>query len=125
MAVTIHWMYSVRADGGSSAALGDTFTADGYERISVTVPAGAQQEVTLAPGTWADITSLVVSASDMSGDLTVEPGGAPVVPLDRPIVLLGAGPVALLGAGNATLTLDNTGAEDVLVDIFVVRDATP
>lgn len=125
MAVTIHWMYSVRADGGPSAALGDAYTADGYERLSVTVAAGAQQDVTLAPGTWADISSLVVSASDMSGALTVEPDGAAVVPLDRPIVLLGAGPVALLGGGNATLTLDNTGAEDVLVDIFVVRDATP
>jgi hypothetical protein len=125
MAVTIRWSYTVSADGGPTVTLGDHFDADGYEKLSVSVAAGANQDVTLAPGTWAEISSLIVSADDMSGALTVEPDGAAVVPLDRPIVLLGAGAVALLGVGDATLTLDNIGTADVLVDIFVVRDATP
>jgi hypothetical protein len=126
MAETINWLYSVRADRGPNAALNGTFQADAYERISVTLAAGATQDVTIAPGTWADVLSLVISADDLSGDVTVEPdGAAAAVPLDAPIVLLGAGAVALLGAGNATVTLENTGAEDVLVDFFVARDATP
>ena len=62
----------------------------------------------------------------MSGALTVEPDGAAVVPLDRPIVLLGAGAVALLGGGATRLSPSKTPwPTDVLVDIFVVRDATP
>jgi hypothetical protein len=125
MAVNIRWMYSVSAQGGHAAALADDFDADGYERLNVQVAPATSQDVTIGPGTWADIISLVVSASVMDGSLTVEPDGAAVVPLDAPIVLLGAGAVALLGGGNATITLDNTGPDDVLVDIFVVRDATP
>ena len=126
MAVTIRWMYSVSAQGGPAAALADDFEADGYERISVTVPQAGNLNVTVGPGTWADVTSLVISASDMSGAITVEPDGvAAPVPLDAPIVLLGAGAVALLGGGNASIAFTNPGAADVLVDIFVVRDATP
>lgn len=125
MAVNIRWKYTVSAQNGSTVALSDDFDADGYEKLSVTIAAGTNQDVTLGPGTWSGILCLVVSASVMDGTLTVEPDGAAVVPLDRPIVLLGAGSVALLGGGNATLTLDNTGAADVLVDLFVVRDATP
>lgn len=125
MAETIHWLYSVRAEGGPSAALNGQLQVDGYEKLSVSVAAGVALDVTVGPATWAEIHSLVVSASDMTGALTVEPNGASAVPLDSPIILLGAGAVALLGAGNATLTLNNTGAADVLVDIFVARDATP
>ena len=125
MAEIIRWMYSVRAEGGPSAALDGQLSVDGYEKLNVNVPATSAMTVTLGPGTWADILSLVVSAGDMSGSLTVEPDGAATVPLDAPIVLLGPGAVALLGTGDAVLTFVNTGAEDILVDIFVARDATP
>lgn len=126
MAETINWLYSVRADRGPTASQNGTLTADGYQKISVTVAPAASQDVAIGPGTWAGILSLVVSASDLSGDVTVEPdGAAAAVPLDAPFVLLGAGAVSLLGAGNATLTLQNNGAADALVDIFVARDATP
>lgn len=126
MAETINWLYSVRADRGPTAALNGTFEADAYERISVTLAAGATQDVTVAPGTWAEVLSLVISADNLDGNVTVEPdGAAAAVALDAPIVLLGAGAVALLGAGDATVTLENTGAADVLVDFFVARDATP
>ena len=125
MAETINWLYSVRADRGPTAALNGTLEADAYERISVTVLAGGTTDVTVAPGTWADIRSLVVSADDLSGAVTVQPEGATAAPLDAPFVLLGAGAVSLLGAGNANVTLANASAEDVLVDFFVARDATP
>jgi hypothetical protein len=125
MAETIRWLYSVRAEGGPSVALDGHVSVDGYEKLSVNVPAATAVGVTLGPGTWTDIQCLVVSAGDMSGTLTVEPDGAAAVPLDAPIVLLGPGAVALLGGGNSWLNLNNTGAADVLVDIFVARDATP
>ena len=126
MAETINWLYSVRADRGPTAALNGTLTADAYEKISITLAPGASQDVTIGPGTWADILSFVVSADDLSGAITVEPdGAAAAVPLDAPFVLLGAGAVSLLGAGNATVTLENTGADEASIDIFVARDATP
>ena len=125
MAETINWLYSVQADRGPTATLNGTFEADAYEKISVTLEAGATQEVTIGPGTWTDVMSLIVSADDMTGAITVEPDGGTAVSLDAPIVLLGAGAVSLLGTGDATITLENTGAEEVLVDIFVARDATP
>ena len=126
MAETINWLYSVRADRGPTASLNGTLNADAYEKISVNVTAGVTQNVTVGPATWAEVQSLVISATDMSGAVTVQPqGAAAAVPLDAPFVLLGAGAVALLGAGNATLALANTGAADALVDIFVARDATP
>jgi len=126
MAEKISWTYAVRADRGPTAALNGTLMADGYQKINVTVAAGAAQTVTIGPGTWADILSLVVSAADLTGAVTLTPdGAATALPLDAPFVLLGAGAVSLLGTGNATLSIANTGAADVAVDIFVARDATP
>lgn len=126
MAERISWMYSVQAERGPIAAMNGTLLADGYQKLNVTVVAGASQNVTIGPGTWTDILGLVVSAADLSGAITVTPLGAPAaVPLDAPFVLLGAGAVSLLGGGNATLTIDNTSAADAAVDIFVARDATP
>jgi hypothetical protein len=125
MAETIHWLYSVRAQGGPSTSLHGHFEADAYEKMNVTVPATSAQLITIGSATWADIIGLMVSANDLSGDVTVQPDGGPVLPIDAPIVLLGTGAMGLLGGGNATLNLDNTSAEDVDVDIFVSRDATP
>lgn len=125
MAETINWLYSVQAVRGPTATLDGTFEADAYEKMSIALDAGATQDVTIGPGTWAEVRSLVVSADNLSGDVTIEPDGGTAAPLDAPFVLLGAGAVSLLGTGDATITLENTGTEAVLVDIFVARDATP
>jgi hypothetical protein len=120
----ISWMYSVRAQSGPSVANRGELSVDAYEKLSLTVAVGATQNVTIGPGTWADVQGLVVSASDLSGTLTLAPEGGTAIVLDGPLVLVGAGPVALLGAGDATLVLENIGPEDIDVDVFVARDAT-
>jgi len=125
MAETINWLYSVQATRGPTATLDGTFDADAYEKMSITLDPGATQEVTVGPDTWAEVRILVVSADDLSGAVTLTPDGGAVALLDAPFVLLGAGAVSLLGTGDATIALENTGTEEVLVDIFVARDATP
>jgi hypothetical protein len=125
MAETINWMYSVQATRGPTATLDGSFDADAYEKMSISLDPSATQDVTIGPGTWAEVRSLVVSADDLSGAVTIQPDGGTAAVLDAPFVLLGAGAVSLLGTGDATITLENTGADAVLVDIFVARDATP
>jgi hypothetical protein len=124
----IKWLYSVRAEFGPTAALEGEQAVDAYEKISVTLAAGATQDVTVAPGKWTGVRVLIITASDLKGTVTVavKPNGpAAALVLDAPFVLLGAGAVSLLGNGDAITTLHNTGALAVSVDLFVARDATP
>jgi hypothetical protein len=126
MAESVTWMYSARALRGPSVGSSGTLEVDAYQKINVTLPTGgAAQQVTIGPGTWAELTAVVISASDLGGVVDVTPDGGNTFPLDGPLVLIGAGPVSLLGAGDATVELLNNGAADVDVDIFVARDATP
>ncbi len=129
MAEIINWMYSVRALSGPAASLAGQIQADGYQKLSVTVAAGATTKVTIGPDKWPGVLGLIVSASDPNGKpaakISATPDGGQALQLDAPLILLGAGTVALLGAGNATLSFKNDGAVDALVDLFVVRDATP
>ena len=125
MAETVNWMYSIRAQNGPSMGLNGQMTADGYEKISLTLAAAATKDVTIGPGSWADVHSLIVSASNLAGKVTVKPAGGSTVALDGPLVLIGPGPVGLLGTGTATLGFENTHTDEVSVDIFVTRDATP
>jgi hypothetical protein len=118
-------MYSVRAQSGPTMGLSGNMPVDAYEKLSLTLAGAATQDVTIGPATWAEVQSLVVSASDLTGAITVAPAGGAAIALDGPLVLIGPGPVALLGAGAATLVFENTGANDLSVDIFVARDATP
>lgn len=126
MAESVTWMYSARALRGPSVGSSGTLDVDAYQKINVTVPTGGvAQQVTIGPGTWADVTAVIISATDLGGVVDVTPDGGTTFALDGPLVLVGAGPVSLLGAGNATVGLQNNGAADVDVDIFVARDATP
>ena len=126
MPESVSWTYSIRARGGPSVGGTGVIDIDAYEKVSVVIAAGATQLIVLAPGKWADVHGLVIGASDLTGVLAVTPLGATAaVPLDGPIVLVGAGPVALLGAGDAKISFKNKGIADVVVDIFIARDATP
>jgi hypothetical protein len=126
MPETVSWSYNVRAVSGPALANSGTLDVDAYQKLNVPVTAGATQDVTVAPGTWADVLSLVITASSLNGDVQIMPDGAAAAfPLDGPLLLFGGGAVSLLGTGDATVSIANTGATDVTVDIFVTRDATP
>lgn len=126
MAESVTWMYSARALRGPSLGSSGTLEVDAYQKINLSLPAGGPaQQVLVGPGTWADVSALVISASALDGGVEVTPDGGAAFALDGPLVLIGAGAVSLLGAGNATVDLQNNGPDDVEVDILVARDATP
>lgn len=121
----INWSYSVRARSGpQSNATGD-LSVDAYEKISLAIVAGAEIEVTVAPGTWSTVSGLFVSASKFSEDLSMSLDATKALKLDGPLVLIGAGAVSLLGDQDATLTFKNDSPEDLVVNLLVARDATP
>jgi hypothetical protein len=126
MPESMSWNYSLAAAYGPAIVNAGVFDVDAYQKLSVRIAAGATQAVTIAPGTWADVRSVAIAASDSSGSVEVTPDGAAAAfALDGPLFLIGAGAVGLLGSGDATLSIENTGAGEVSVDIFVTRDATP
>ena len=125
MTEAVIWSWSVRAESGPTVGQSGSSDVDAYQKVSVTIPGSTTQDVTVGPGKWDSVSALFVSASDMSGKLTVAPSGGTSAPLDGPLVLIGSGPVSLLGTGVATLTFHNTVADPIDVDLFVTRDATP
>lgn len=125
MPETVIWSYAVRAESGPAVSQSDRLAADAYEKINLILAPAATQAVTIGPDGWPAIRALIVTGSDLSGAITLTPDGGAAMPLNGPLLLLGAGPVGLLGAGTATVAIENTGGAEQTVDIFVARDATP
>jgi len=70
------------------------------------------------------VSLVIINPATPSADLTYEVSGTAIA-LDGPHVLLGAGAVALLGAGTSSLTFTNNLADPAAIEILVGRDATP
>lgn len=120
----IGWSVSAWIEGGPTMQATGVVMVDAYEMISSVVKAGTPLKVTVAPGTWATLSLVVISASIADG--TVEYSvktGEPKLKLNGTHSLFGKGAVSLLGSGNAELEFTNGGAADVTVDILIGRDA--
>jgi hypothetical protein len=100
----------------------DDIDVEAYDRIQVTVDAGATLKVDLAPAASANspVKLLVISPEKPDAKLTYGSD----VQLDGPHILLGQGAVSLLG-GAATLDFKNGTDAPARIDILVGRDATP
>lgn len=122
MAEELLWSVMVKAVDGPQVAVSGTMPVEAYDKIGVTVAAGATQQVDLSPGGAAEVTALVISADAPDVLLTYDVGGNGVA-LDAPHVLLG-GAVALIGDPKS-LTFTNGTAADADITILVGRDATP
>lgn len=122
----IGWSVSAWIEGGPTIqATGVVEKADAYDRISVKVAAGTTVKVSVAPGTWADVSFLIIQPSVTDGSLKYSfKTGGPKIKLDATHSLIGAGAVSLFGDGNAELEFTG-GAADATVDILLGRDATP
>jgi hypothetical protein len=100
---------------------------DAYDKISATVAAGKTVKVSVAPGTWATVSLLIIRPSVTDGSVKYSSNsGGPQIEQDATHSLIGVGAVSLLGAGSAELEFANinTGT-DATVDILLGRDATP
>jgi hypothetical protein len=116
------WSVMVKAVDGPQVAVSGTMPVEAYDKIGVTVDAGATQQVDLSPGGAADVTALVISPAAPDVLLTYDANGTDIA-LDAPHVLLG-GAVALVG-DPSSLTFTNGTATDADITILVGRDATP
>jgi hypothetical protein len=104
-------------------------TVDAYDKISITVPDGANDmEVELQPGGTGSVRLLLVKSTQYGDELKykVNTGSTEHV-LDQPHVLIGTGAVGLFGSEPTKLVFDNAlgAGKDAQIQILVARDATP
>ncbi|MEQ1741304.1 MAG: hypothetical protein ABL869_02220 [Candidatus Nitrotoga sp.] len=121
MAEKINWNFVVQALNGPSVSGAGTLDVEAYDKINVTIIAGATQQVNLVPS--GTVSLLVINPAVPNVDLSYKVG-AKVVALDGPHVLIGAGAVSLLG-GAANLSFTNNTSSDATIEILLGRDATP
>ena len=121
MAEKFSWNYVAQALNGPSLSGQGDLTVDAYDKIEVTIAAGATQQVDLVPG--GTVSLLVINPAVPDVDLSYDVGGNAVA-LDGPHVLIGTGAVSLLG-GATNLTFANNTAADATIAILLGRDATP
>jgi len=121
MAEKINWNFVLQALNGPSVSGAGTLEMDAYDKIEVTITAGATQQVNLVPS--GTVSLLVINPVVPNADLSYDVGGNAVA-LDGPHVLIGTGAVSLLG-GARDLTFTNNTAADSTIEILLGRDATP
>jgi hypothetical protein len=125
MAEKLKWSFSAQVAGGPTlAGTGDIADVDAYVKLNVIVPANGNQDVEVLTGTGGAVELLVISPAKPSAKLTYEVDGDDV-PLDGPVVLIGAGAASLLADTIGTLKFKNGTAEDAAISILAARDATP
>jgi hypothetical protein len=124
MAEKLNWSYAAQVESGPSIAGAGVLEVDAYVKLSVTVAAGETQAVEVLPDPGAALQFLVIAPAVPSADLTYELDGD-AVPLDGPVVLIGAGAVALFADAVGTLEFTNDTGADARIDILAGRDATP
>lgn len=121
MAETISWNYVAQALNGPAISGAGDLTVDAYDKINVTITAGATQQVNLTPS--GTVSLLVINPAAPDVKLTYKIG-ANNIALDAPHVLIGTGAVSLLGGATNLSFTNNTGA-DATIEILLGRDATP
>lgn len=122
MAEQMLWSVMVKAGNGPTVSASGSFDVDAYDKLTVTVAAGASQVVELGPATAGSIRCLVISPAVPDEQLSYDVGGTDVA-LDEAQFLLG-GAVGLAG-DPTSLTFSNGTAADAEIEILVARDATP
>jgi hypothetical protein len=128
----IKWNVRIQVTGGPAITRAGSVPADAYDLIELTVPAGeANTEVQVVPAE-AGVTFLLVAVTpggDEPVDATfrVNADDADEHAIDAPVMLLmGKGPVGLLGAVPQTLFFTNKSqTQPVDLELLVGRDATP
>ncbi len=116
----INWSYSMQVASGPVVTAADVIDAEAYDKLSVTIGAGKTEEVDMAPG--GAMLLLVVNPAKPDEKLTYKVAAADV-PLDGPLVLVGAGAIGLLGKDVSALSFTNGTAADAEIEILVARDA--
>jgi hypothetical protein len=127
MAEKIKWAVHLDVAAGPKLSASDVLEVEAYDKVAVTLEAGAEDvDVELQPGGAGQVTLLMIRASKYDPDITFSAdGGTTTVPLDAPLVLIGAGAVGLLAEAPQLLQWGNDTGDPVRIDILIGRDATP
>lgn len=123
MAEQLNWSYLVTVDGGPQVKASGTTCVDAYDKLTVAIPDGEDQQVDLVPSGSEPVKLLVINPFTPDAKLTYKVGSSDVT-LDAPHVFLGTGVVGLL-AGATSLTFTNGTGDEAKIEILVGRDATP
>lgn len=125
MSETISYSFSIQVAGGPKVAGADQIEVQAYDMLEVEIPdsgtSGGVATVNVQPGDTG-VKFLQVTAENY-GDLTYTVDGGAQQTLDAPLLLIGAGAVALLGATQKQFEFTNAGTAAVTVNILVGRDA--
>lgn len=117
---------------GLGVALGPTlaenghFDAEAYEKIDeVTIPKGSvAKTVNVQPSALTEMQALCILSSNYTDLTYTVDDGVDVHTLSGPLILIGPGNIALLGASVLDLVFTNSNAEtDALITILVARTA--
>lgn len=130
MPESIQWTLNVAVVGGPRKAESKTAAVDVYLKGTVSIDAASGG----TPATGAiDVTPdggqvrfIMISASSYGPDpqpLSYTIGGGSALTLDGPLLLIGAGAVALLGTTNLSFEFTNAAETPATVEILVGRDA--
>ncbi len=132
MSSTINLALKVNVVGGPSISVSKGITVEAYDKIDVTIDAGAtDKEVEIQPGAPSRVQMLFIRSSKYGekGELAYKvhkTTNSPItVILDQDQLFLGQGAVGLLGTDVDKLFFTNNLTEAVSIEILVGRDATP
>ncbi|HEY5960433.1 MAG TPA: hypothetical protein VIV60_27960 [Polyangiaceae bacterium] len=129
MTISITTGLEVSVAGGPSLRQAQALAVDAYDMVDVVIADGATDEtVEIQPSAIAgQVQVLFVSATQYEPGLTYRVNAAanPSHPLDRALLLTGAGAVALLGPAPTSLLFSNATGANITVQVIVGRDATP
>ena len=125
MSETIKYSFSIQVASGPKVADADQIEVEAYDMLEVEVPdsgtSGGVATVNVQPGD-SGVKFLQITA-DSYKDLTYKVDGGSSQTLDAPLLLIGEGAVALLGATQKQFEFTNAGATAIIVNILAGRDA--
>jgi hypothetical protein len=125
---------SIVVPNGPQIPFNQTLAVDAYDKIDVLVEAGAKdKKIELQPGAAGQVQFLAIVSDwygdDLSFKVNSSTAGTDTFALDRPLLCMGKGGVALFDTAPKTLFFSNATsgatAKDANIQILIGRDATP
>jgi hypothetical protein len=108
---------------GLQVVVADNIDVEAVDKIEATIPKNSVPTAVNLHPLLVGVQFITITATTYE-DLTFKVGDGDPVTLDRALILMGKGLVALLGASTSTITFTNASAlVDNEVSIMVGRDA--
>ncbi|MBN9658102.1 MAG: hypothetical protein J0H49_07980 [Acidobacteria bacterium] len=122
MPISANATLGVQVSGGPNVGVSWQISADGLDRITVTVPKAGNKSVDLQPAAADKLLLLIMSSSKYDALLTYkfDPAGS-AYKLTQPQVLSGGDLAVKAGAAAGPISIANGTTADVTVDVFVLR----